>query len=102
MTAWRSGLSHHPTQTELRRIATSICWTVSRTFTRVKCHENQNPMTRELKIEPEDDKPRKYTSVSLSAGGGGSLCSYTVEYRFDGYKYTVVNRGTDKDYILGT
>ena len=55
-------------------------------------------MTRELKIEPEDDKPRKYTSMSHQC----SLCSYTVEYRFDGYKYTVANRGTDKDYIVGT
>lgn len=57
-------------------------------------------MTRELKTEPGDDKPRKY-SVTLCRGRGFSR-SYTVEYRLDGYKYTVANRGTDKDYIVGT
>lgn len=59
-------------------------------------------MMRELKTEPGDDRPRKYTSMSLSAGRGGCLHSYTVEYLLDGYKYTVANRGTDKGYIVGT
>lgn len=40
-------VSPTPTQTELRGIGTPICWIFI--FTRLKCHNNENHMTGELK-----------------------------------------------------